>query len=61
LPGGSVGKEPTCNAGDLDLIFGLGRSPGKGNGNPPSILLWKISWTEESGGLESMGSQKSWI
>ena len=34
FPGGSVGKETACNAGDLGLIRGLGRSPGKGNGNP---------------------------
>ena len=32
--GGSVGKESTCNAGDLGSIPGLGRSPGEGNGNP---------------------------
>ena len=25
-----------------------------------SILAWEIPWTEESGGLQSMGSQKSW-
>ena len=25
-----------------------------------SILAWKILWTEEPGGLQSMGSQKSW-
>ena len=30
FPCGSVGKEPACNAGDLGLISGLGRSPGKG-------------------------------
>ena len=34
FPGGSDGKESTCNAGDLGLIPGLGRSPGEGNGNP---------------------------
>ena len=34
FPGGSVGKESTCNAGDLGLIHGLGRSPGEGNGYP---------------------------
>ena len=39
FPGGSVRrdlpaiKETTCNAGDLNLILGLGRSPGEGNGN----------------------------
>ena len=32
--GGLDGKESACRAGDLDLIPGLGRSPGEGNGNP---------------------------
>ena len=31
---GSVGKEPTCNVGDLGLIPGLGRSLGEGKGCP---------------------------
>ena len=30
----SVSKEPACNAEELDLISGLRRSPGEGNGNP---------------------------
>ena len=30
----SVDKESSCNAGDLGLIPGLGRSPGEGTGNP---------------------------
>ena len=34
LPCSSNGKESTWNAGDLDLISGLGRSSGEGNGNP---------------------------
>ena len=34
LPCGSVGKESTCNAGDLSSIPGLGRSPGEGSGYP---------------------------
>ena len=34
LPGGSDGKESICNAGDLGLIPGLGRSPGEGKGYP---------------------------
>ena len=34
FPGGSAGKESTCNAGDLGSIPGLGRSPGEGNGYP---------------------------
>ena len=34
FPGGSVGKESACSAGDLGSIPGSGRSPGAGNGNP---------------------------
>ena len=34
FPGGSAGKESTFNAGNPGSIPGLGRSPGKGNGNP---------------------------
>ena len=34
LPWWFSGKESACNAGDTDLIPGLGRSPGEGNGNP---------------------------
>ena len=33
-PGGSDGKESTCNVRDLDLIPGLGKTPGGGHGNP---------------------------
>ena len=99
-------KNPAANAGDerdLGLIPGLGRSPGRGHGNPlqysclenpmdrgawkaavhgvarswtrlsdftftfhfhaweeemaihSSVLAWRIPWTEEPGGLPSMG------
>ena len=34
LPGRSDSKESACNAGDLGLIPGMGRSPGGGHGNP---------------------------
>ena len=34
LPGGSTGKEPACNVGDLGLIPGLERSPREGNSSP---------------------------
>jgi len=34
LLGDSDGKESACNMGDLDLIPGLERSFGEGNGNP---------------------------
>ena len=34
FPCGLAGKESACNAGDLGLILGLGRSPGEGKGYP---------------------------
>ena len=34
FPGGLDDKESACNAGDLGLIPGLGRSPGEENDNP---------------------------
>ena len=34
FPGGSDGKESTCNVGDPGSTSGLGRSPGEGHGNP---------------------------
>ena len=53
--GGSVGKEFTCNAGDVGSIPGSGRCPGGGHGNPSSILAWRIPWTEEPGRLQPIG------
>ena len=49
------------NAGDIKdtgSIPRLGRSPGGGDGNSSSILAWEIPWTEEPGGLQSMGLQR---
>ena len=34
LPSWLSGKESICQAGDMDSVPGLGRSPGEGNGNP---------------------------
>ena len=34
FPGGSAGKESTCNAGGLCSISGLGKSPEEGKGHP---------------------------
>ena len=55
FPHGSVGKASACNAGDPGLIPGSGRSPGGGMAIHSSILAWRIPWTEEPGGLQSMG------
>ena len=65
FPGGSDSKESANNVGDPDSIPGSGRSLGqedpveKGMAMHSSILAWRISWTEEPGGLQSMGLQKS--
>ena len=50
-------KNPLAKADvrDADLIPRSERSPEGGHGNPPNILAWRIPWTEEPGGLQSMG------
>ena len=52
------GKESACNAGDVGSIPGSGRSPGEGNGNSLHYS-WRIPWTEEPGGLWSMGCKRA--
>ena len=55
-------KNPPANAGDVrdtGLIPGSGRSSGGGHGNPLQCSCLRIPWTEEPGGLQSMGSQES--
>ena len=54
-PGGSDGKEPACNVGDLGLIPGSGRSPGEGNGKP-----LQYSYLEDSTNRESLASYSPW-
>ena len=51
-------KNLLANVGDSGLIPGLERSPGEENGNPLQYSCWEIPWTEESGGLHSMGLQR---
>ena len=58
--GGSESKESAHNARDLGSIPGLGRSPWRRDWLPTLVFLpWKIPWTEEPEGLQSMGL-KSW-
>ena len=54
FPGGSEVKVSACNAVDLGVIPGLGRSLEKEMAPHSSILAWRIPWTEEPGGLQSM-------
>ena len=57
FPNGSAGKESTCNAGDLGSILSWEDPLEKGMATHSNILTWRIPWTEEPGGLQSMGSQ----
>ena len=45
------------DTGDADSVPGLGRSPRGGQGNLLQYFAWGILWTEEPGGLQSIGSQ----
>ena len=54
-------KNLPVNAGDITdggSIPESGRSPGAGNANHSSVLALSIPWTQEPGGLQSMGSQR---
>ena len=56
-----VVKNLSDNAGDIrevGSIPGLGRSPGGGHGIPLQYSCLENPWTEEPGGLQSIGSQK---
>ena len=55
FPGGSHCKESVFNAGDPGSIPGLGKSSGERNASHFTILAWRIPWTEDPGGLQSMG------
>ena len=50
-------KNPPASAGDMGSIPGSGRSPGEGKGTHSSLIAWKTPWSEETGMLQSMGSQ----
>ena len=46
------------DTGDVGLIPGSGRSRGGGDSNPLQYSRLENPWTEEPGGLQSMGSQR---
>ena len=53
-PGGSDRKESACNATDLSQED----PPEKGKAAHSGILAWRIPWTKESSGLQSLESQR---
>ena len=56
---GGASLNPPVNAGDMGLIPGLEDSLENEMVTHSSILAWETPWTEEPGGLQSIGSQKS--
>ena len=48
------------DARDVGSIPGWGRSLEGVTATHTSILAWRIPWTEEPGGLQSIGLQKNW-
>ena len=57
-PGGSDGKESAYNAGRPRVRFRRQEDPlEKGMTTHSSILAWRIPWTEELSGLQTMGLQ----
>ena len=60
FPGGSDGKESTCNSGNLGLIPGLGRHPGEGNGNQLHYSCLENSTDLQAWWAIVHGVTKSW-
>ena len=58
IPSGSLIKNLLANVRDISSPPGSGRFLEKEMAIHCSIVAWEISWTEEAGGLHSMGSQK---
>ena len=56
FPHGASGKKSTCNAGDTGHEGQEALEEGMATHS--SILAWRILWTEEPGGLQSMGLQR---
>ena len=54
-------ENPPASAADSGSMPERGRSPGGGMATHSGVLAWKIPRTEEPGGLQSMGSPKSWV
>ena len=55
---GSDGKASACSVGDLGSIPGWEDPLEKAMATHSRTLAWKIPWTEEPGGLQSLGLQR---
>ena len=52
-------QESACSAGDQGSILGREDPLEKDMATHASTLAWRIPWTEEPGGLQSMGQQRA--
>ena len=62
FPGGTSGKEPTCRCMSCKTqvqSLGLEYHLQDGMATYSSILAWRIPWTEEPFGLQSIGYSQS--
>ena len=57
FPCGLEHKESPCNTRDVDSIADQEDPLEKGMATHSSFLAWKIPWTEEPGGLQTVKSQ----
>ena len=60
FPGGSDGKESTCNAGDLGSTSRLGDHLEEGTATHPSIIAWRIHMDRGAWLATVHGVAKSW-
>ena len=61
FPGGTSGKEPTCQCRRHEILvpsLGQEDTPAGGCGNPLQYSCLRNPWTEEPGELQSTGSQR---
>ena len=58
FPGGTVVKNLPADAGNSRDAGSIPGSLEKEMANYSSTLAWQVLWTEEPGGLQSMGSQR---
>ena len=63
FPGGANSKKFVCNAGDLGLILGSGRSPGEGMATHSSILAWRIPMDTGAwrAAVQGVAKRQTWL
>ena len=60
FPGDAAVEKPPADAGDAVRSLGQEDPLEKEMATHSSMLAWEMPWTEEPGGLQSVGPRKSW-